>query len=158
MPITAESSTANRCPRGASVTGANRQNATTAPSAVRAANSGPEGCTNPSVNHCGTVLTPNASATTAHQPHRAWRCRAHAARRPGGAAASSARIIPAANHEANAGGRIWSLTRSGSPRSYQGTRAHARLSTPTAVITGIRHRAARPRSPASAHQSSGRTR
>ena len=98
--------TAKRWSAGASATGASRKNATAAPSAVRAANSGPDGCTKPSVNHCGTVDAPNATAASAHQPHRAWRWRASAARRPGGAATISARIIPAANHDANAGGRI----------------------------------------------------
>ncbi|GAA1744128.1 hypothetical protein GCM10009832_29550 [Dietzia kunjamensis subsp. schimae] len=145
-------------PAGASAAGARRQNATTAPSAVRIANSGPDGCTNPSVNHCGTVLTRNAAAATAHHPHRAWRWRASAAARPGGAQASSARIIPAANHDANAGGRIWSLSRSCRPSSYHGRSAHPRLATPTTAIAGMRHRAARPRRPASAHHSNGSTR
>ena len=92
------------------MTGANKQNATTVPSAVRAANSAPDGWTKPSVNHCGTVVIMNAVAAAAHQPHRAWRCRTDAATRPGGAAASSARIMPAANQAAKAGGRIWSLS------------------------------------------------
>ncbi len=153
-----EPRTAKRCPSGANATGASRQNATTAPNAVRAANSGPDGCTNPSVNHCGTVVARNATAANAHQPQRAWRCRASAARRPDGAATSSARIIPAANHDANAGGRIWSLRRSGRPSSYQGTSAQPRLNTPVAAITGIRHRAAGPRSRTSAHHNSGSAR
>ena len=100
----------------------------------------------------------NAAAATAHHAHRARECRASAATRPGGAATSSARIIPAANHDANAGGRIWSLIRSGSPRSYHGTSAQPRLATPTAAIAGIRHRAAGPRSRDSAHHNSGSTR
>ncbi|GLB63132.1 hypothetical protein NCCP2495_10100 [Dietzia sp. NCCP-2495] len=51
MVMGPEPSPAKRRPAGASATGASRQNATTAPSAVRAANSGPGGWTNPSVNH-----------------------------------------------------------------------------------------------------------
>ncbi|GAA3509926.1 hypothetical protein GCM10022294_20240 [Dietzia aurantiaca] len=152
-----EPRTAKRWPSCASATGASRKNATAAPSAVRAANSGPDGWTKPSVNHCGTVEAANAVAASAHQPQRAWRCRARAAIRPCGAATSSARIMPAANQEAKAGGRIWSLSRSGNPSSYQGTSAHPRLSTPTPAITGIRHRAAAPRSRASAHHNSGST-
>ena len=129
-----------------------------APSAVRAANSGPDGWTKPSVNHCGIVEARNAAAARAHHPHRACRCRASAATRPGGAATSSARIMPAANQEAKAGGRIWSLSRSGRPSSYQGTSAQPRLSTPTPAITGTRQRAAGPRNRANAHHSSGNTR
>src|SRR5699024_11820617 len=110
---------------------------------VCAANSERDGWTKPSVNHPGTGVARKATSASAHQPQRERRCRASAASLAGGAAASSARTIPAANHDAKAGGRSWSLRLSGSPSAYHGTSAHPRLSAPTAAITGIHHLAAR---------------
>src|SRR5699024_12731667 len=71
---------------------------------LRDANSLGDGWTNPSENHAGTVVATRAAPPAVHHPHRASRSRHRRTKVPGGAVATSARIIPTANQAANAGG------------------------------------------------------